>query len=432
MNVVFISSKYPVPARLASANGNEEEIRKSRDFSQGGVATHVARLSQALALQGCDVTVFAYSAGIDRVERDGRVTVCWLSLPQDLGQMGPLEQPALRSLEQRFLSRVQELILRPGRGPDVIHCHHAAGFQAACMLRQMIGVPVVSSIHFLLFSRHKVDQGEFPESMREAEKAMCDGSDRLIAVSHWMKQSVVETVQIDPKKVTVVHNGFRAGRRINYRRDLQLRIEYAPRGEKIILYAGRIGRDKGVPPLLDSARRVLEKARGVVYIIAGGSSEELRPLQEQIGNCETLKGRVHCTGWLTQLELRRLYGIADMAIVPSIYEPFGFAALEAMAASVPVIASDAGGLPEIITHNQSGWIVPLNGDSGRAEVDIEGLTQAQLRMLNDEELTRRLAFHGRERALKYFTVGKMRRKTLEVYRQAMRSLGDIAEPNPGT
>jgi glycosyltransferase involved in cell wall biosynthesis len=425
MHVVIISSKYPIPSLEAGADGNNEALRTAWEFSQGGVATHVWRLSQALARRGHEVTVFAYAPACERVAYDGNVRVCWLSPSDEHAGLDPLAALTLKSLEQRFFSRAQELLFAAGRRPDVIHCHHSGGFQAARALGEMMRAPVVSSLHFLLFSRHKVDIGEFPESMRDAERAMCHGSDHLIAVSRWMKESALETVGVAPTKITVIHNGFRPEvLRLSREHLNQLRGQYAGPEQKIVVYAGRIGRDKGVPPLLDSARLVLQQAVPLVYVIAGGSGDELKLMREKIESCETLRGRVHCTGWLTQQELRRLYAIADLAVVPSIYEPFGFAALEAMAASVPVIASDAGGLPEIVQHDRSGWIVPLNDSSGRAEVDVQSLADAQLRILSDPELGRRLACAGSKRAKKRFAIGQMAKKTLEVYCRACQQLAN--------
>ena len=103
-----------------------------------------------------------------------------------------------------------------------------------------------------------------------------------------------------------------------------------------------------------------------------------------------------------------------MAVVPSLYEPFGYAAVEAMCLGVPVIASRTGGLTEIIEHGRTGLLVPLT-TGGDCDVDVPILTKMQERLLADRNLARRLGVAGRVRAESEFTVQRMVDRTHAFY-----------------
>jgi glycosyltransferase involved in cell wall biosynthesis len=113
-----------------------------------------------------------------------------------------------------------------------------------------------------------------------------------------------------------------------------------------------------------------------------------------------------------------------MIVVPSIYEPFGYAAVEAMAAGKPVVASNTGGLAEIIEDEKSGLLVPLvplDAQTGIYDVDVSGLVSAQLRICEDPELAGRLGERARERILALFNVDQMVEGTLKIYSKIVES-----------
>jgi len=407
MNVILISPKYPPP-----------EGARGSTFWQGGMALHVARLAHALADAGCDVHVFAYSPGLDHIVREGPVTVCRFSVADEQVHEEPRDSAERALLEQRFFARV-EPILRGGHAPDVIHCHHHAAFPAAMRLRNVVGAPIVSTFHYLLSHTPGEVNDEHSASTREAETAMCRASDRVIAISEWMKASMLDSLSGDAARIAVVHHGIAfEPRRRTQRSVVAWRDRFAPQGERLVMYVGRLSPEKGVSSLLASARLVLDQERDVRYVLVGGTADTCAALAQEIERDVVLSGRVHLTGWLGERDLWDLRHAADVAVVPSSYEAFGYAALEAMAAGTPVVATNAGGLPDIILHNQTGLLVPLTTTADRREPDVPQLARAQLALLRDPRLHQRLARQGRRRARTQFSVDHMIAQTMAVYREA--------------
>jgi glycosyltransferase involved in cell wall biosynthesis len=130
------------------------------------------------------------------------------------------------------------------------------------------------------------------------------------------------------------------------------RAQWAQPDEKIVLYVGRVVHEKGIEELIRSAPSVLKSVPQARYIIAGRGPEldRLRNLVWEMG----LSNKVLLPGFIEEEDRNRLYKVADCAVFPSLYEPFGIVALEAMAAGTPVVVSEVGGLREVVRHAETG------------------------------------------------------------------------------
>jgi glycosyltransferase involved in cell wall biosynthesis len=263
----------------------------------------------------------------------------------------------------------------------------------------------------------------------------CQSADAFITVSRAMKDVLATALGVSTDKISVVHNGFDPGPFQQPPSDDEARRARARLGisgaEPVVVYAGRLTRQKGVMPLLRAAIQVIEQVPDVVYALAGtpttreGQSDERLELLDQmdalLARHTALAREVRSLGNLSRPELAHVYHQAAIAAVPSVYEPFGYAAVEAMAAGVPVVATDVGGLPEIIQHETTGLLVPVHKPAhGEYRVDEDALAQAQLRLLGDPALAERLARRGQAHAITGFTHERLARDTLEVYRRTLR------------
>jgi glycosyltransferase involved in cell wall biosynthesis len=179
---------------------------------------------------------------------------------------------------------------------------------------------------------------------------------------------------------------------------------------------------KGVMELLKSAEIVCREIPNVRYLIAGRPmlNDYTRALMQFVDESPQLKRSVRFLGWLSREQLEGLYAIADLMLAPSIFEPFCYSALEAMAAGVPVIATETGGLPEVVSAVGGGMVVPLEvNETGTRRAQKDSLAAAQIQLLRDDRGRLDLANSARTQAPKAFPVEKMIDGTLNAYRAAI-------------
>jgi glycosyltransferase involved in cell wall biosynthesis len=407
LHVMLISSEYP-PETL------------------GGLGSHVCDLANGLARAGCRVTVLAFTRKESATERDGSVTVHRLAQSEAEREREATMVEHVLEINEGFRTYAERLIAAQGEPPDVIHCHDWFGFPAARALRAAYRVPVVGTVHLLNHPFRRWWGHSVEDELIEQERAFCRHTDALIGVSRSMREIIMRTHDVPGDRVYAVHNGvdLRAAEEVALDESAAqaLRRKYAAPGEKVVLFAGRFTPQKGMAALLESAAAVIAQCRTVRYLFAGApDSWPATQMMERLYSRHTgLRRHVTLLGKIPRRELAALYHIADLAVVPSIYEPFGYAAIEAMIAGVPVVASKVGGLAEIVEPGLTGLLVNVDerGDGLRA-VDVQGLTAAQLELLGDDARRRQMGARGRARVQADFTLDKMTQATLQVYRRVL-------------
>ncbi len=190
---------------------------------------------------------------------------------------------------------------------------------------------------------------------------------------------------------------------------------------RIVLYAGRLEHGKGILPLLEAATEVLRTVPDAHFVLAGTRhpelpAEELESARKRVSCAE----RIHFLGHVPWQELLGWYRRAAVCTLPSFYETFGLAALEPMALGVPVVATRAAGLPEIVEDGVSGLLVPP-GDSA-------ALARAITRLLIDPEMGRRMGEEGRKRAFERFSMARHVNTNLELWQWVAETGGPSVAP----
>jgi glycogen(starch) synthase len=290
--------------------------------------------------------------------------------------------------------------------PDLVHSHDWLVAGAARKLARDAGVPWLVTVHATEYGRHQGWVDKHPQShIHAVERRMVRAADHVITCSHYMRRHVADVFGIPAKKVTAIANGIDPS-------DLQpvadlprLRARYARPDERLILLVGRLVYEKGFHLALDALPGLVERLGNVRFLIAGsGTAEaELKEQAERLGLMEN--GAF--VGWTGDDELHSLYRIADLCLVPSIYEPFGLVALEAMASGCPCIVADTGGLREV---------VPGGGRVGLRfrPKDSKALGRMAEQLLTDDALRDRLVAEAREHVLR-FDWADVARQTAAVY-----------------
>lgn len=411
-------------------------------FIWGGVGTHVQQLAVALAERGHEVHTFSFAPYQLPTVSDRGVTNHYLAPHNSSSEYTVPSLDDVEELNAQCLQLIKQLFASTHHLPHVIHVHGWYGILAARELKREFGWPVVMTSHGIHKGQHRERHDELvtPEvdPLEERERLAIETADRIIAVSHLLRQELLEEYELPDDFVSMIWNGLgqtsledSAGEEIDHA-TLELCLERL-KERRLLLFVGRIVRAKGVFPLLRVFQEVLRRAGDVQLILVG---EMLDPsyaeLVTEFVNAEPLLSEhVLFTGKLSQSTLAILYEHAYLVVIPSSYEGLPYVALEAMAYGKPVIASVAGGLVEAVRQDETGLLVPLtkNEDDGSPEVDSAALSSALMRVLDDPSLATRFGANGRERFLSRFTVEQMTISTERLYADVLAQCLELPSRN---
>lgn len=259
---------------------------------------------------------------------------------------------------------------------DVIHAHDWLSFRAGIEAKRVSGKPLIVHVHATEFDRTggKPNQYIYDEERRGLHAADC-----IIAVSQHTKNVIVQHYDIDPAKITVVHNGIDHA---EHRRPLPPILEQIKAsGKKVVLFVGRITIQKGPDYFIQVARRVLDIDPNVLFVISGSGDMEhqIIRLAASLG----LGDKIVFAGFVRGDDLMRLYRAADLYVMPSVSEPFGITALEALANGTPILVSKQSGAAEVLTH-------ALKSDFW----DVEDMTDKIVNVVHSKALQRSLGEMG--------------------------------------
>jgi glycogen synthase len=363
---------------------------------EGGLARHVRKLAEALVGGGLEVDVLT-RGGEETAQLD-------LDDPEDAGGVNVyrVAEPSWPRELDRFVGWVRQMnddmllageTLAQTRSYDLVHGHDWLVAHASAELAERLAVPYVTTIHATEHGRHQGWVHEQPQShIHAVERWMAARADAVIVCSHYMRGHVADIFDIDERRVTVIPNGVDPSE-LRPTGDLHaLRRQFAAPHEKLVLLVGRLVYEKGFQLALDALPGVIDHVGDVRFLVAGSGTHEaeLKAQAARLGLDE------HGTflGWIGDDMLHRLYRIADLCVVPSIYEPFGLVALEAMASGCACIVADTGGLREVVPVGERVGLRFNGGDAVHLGVMIE-------RLLVDGALRDRLVTEASEHVLRF-------------------------------
>jgi glycogen(starch) synthase len=382
---------------------------------EGGLARHVSKLAQALV--GSDVDVHVLTRGDERMpaeeERDGVVVhrVREPRRPRDLAEFVTW----VEHMNADMLAAGVELGDRFGF--DLVHGHDWLVAVAGDHLANRFRAPLLMTIHATEYGRHQGWIESHPQSyIHGVERWITNRADRVITCSHYMRGHVADIYDLEERRISVIPNGIDP-------LDLQpvddldtLRARFAAPDEQLLLLVGRLVYEKGFQLALEALPGLIERLGGVRFLVAGSGTHEaeLKAQAERLGLLE------HGTfmGWIGDDVLHSLYRIADLCVVPSIYEPFGLVALEAMASGCPCIVADTGGLREVVPHEAVGLRF-----TSRDPRSLEAMVE---RLLTQDELRERLVAEASEHVLR-FDWTEIAAETARLYEQLCSVAGPLRD-----
>lgn len=382
--------------------------------SVGGLGKHVMELVPALSRLGIEVHLvthggsggIAHETIVDGSEAGGTGRVIVHRAAPVAANGGDFFSGA-RRMNDSF-EAVAHGVLRDYGPFDLIHAHDwLVGF-AAVTLKHQYKTPLLTTIHATEYGRCRGTlSNEMSRAINHTEWWLAYESWRVICCSHFMADEINVALNTPTGKIDVVPNGVDPSRFDALAKESldTFRLRFAGPDEAIVFYVGRVVYEKGVQLLVQAMTQILDQ-RSRVKLVVAGTGDSLHAVRQLATN---LGVGPHCyfTGFIPDGVRDRLFRVADVAAFPSLYEPFGIVALEAMAAHTPVVTSAVGGLREVLRHDENGLTVYPNS--------VDSLTWGIMTTLNDPARASQRADAAYRMVVNEFNWDTIARQTDAVY-----------------
>lgn len=377
----------------------------------GGISRHLFDLAHALVDQGVEVHVVTCEhpgAAAEAVE-DGvhvyRVTpsgpgndfIHWVQLLND-------------SMYARVDTLIQSWLSDPQLKeiPTIIHAHDWLAHFCGAAIKHKYCLPLIATIHATERGRNNGINGPTQEYINSIEWQLQSEAWRVIVCTDFMKRECESALGTPWDKMDVIYNGVDPAKfslpNFGNSEKVAFRAKFAAPDEKIIFFVGRMVREKGVQVLIEALPKIRWGYHDAkLLIVGGGHRDHLVNLASYLG----MEKHVYFAGFVPDDELMQIYHVIDIACFPSLYEPFGIVALEGMAARVPVVVSDAGGLPEVVENRVTG-LTTYAGNPG-------SLADGILEILHNPELGQILVENAAEKVQTVFNWAIIAAQTIAVY-----------------
>jgi len=328
----------------------------------GGISPHVYYLSKSLARNGAKVYVVTCDfPGAPQHEVVDGVQVLRIDSYKN---PSPDFATWVYLMNVNMQKEAAALVNSLGGKIDVFHAHDWLVATAGIGLKHVFRKPLFATMHSTEIGRRNGIHFDYERMIHETEAWLTYEAWKVICCSDYMVSHVRWAFGLPEDKLVMVPNGVNTEVYAGHGEDLrEFRSKFALPEEKIVLFVGRLVYEKGVHVLVNAVPKVLEKANAKFIIVGNGY------MKEQLSGLVKSRGLAHkvlFTGFVDDETLRKLQRCADVSVVPSLFEPFGIVALEAMAARSPVVVSDTGGLSEIVEHDVSGVKVYVNNPDSLA------------------------------------------------------------------
>ena len=345
------------PLRIALICYHSSPVGRLGDTKTGGMNVYVRQIAGELASRGCHVDVFTRTHDPDEPQivpiGDGARVIHLEAGPPDA------ELDDLHSYTSAFSEAVSHFQRREGIRYDLIHSHYWLSGIVAIELSSLWNSPHFATFHTLARTKQRARAGELESDLRaHAEQRIIDLADTIVVSTHIEREDIARLYQVNRTPIEVIPPGVNTN--LFHPADTRMaRQKLNLPDKRTILYVGRIEPLKGLDILL-RAVALLSDGVGANLLIVGGSLEkdaELERLNTLADNLD-ISDIVTFIGSVDQEQLPDYYNAADVFVLPSWYESFGLAALEAMSCGTPVVVSRVGGLTTFVEHGKTGYLVP--------------------------------------------------------------------------
>lgn len=368
----------------------------------GGISRVVHDLAQKLGEQGNEIhVVTCWEKGSKEIEKDKNVFVHRVHT-YEVNTVNFIDW--VLQLNFALVEHACKLFNETGNF-DIIHAHDWIVAFAARSLKYSYSTPLVSTIHATEHGRNWGIHNDIQTYISSVEWWLAYESWKVIVNSEYMKNEVLSIFSLPHDKVRIVFNGVNLEKFTGYERNYDYRRNYASDNEKIVFFVGRLVQEKGVHILLDAIPKIITYYYDVKFVIAG-KGPQLEYLQWKAKEM-SIAHKIFFTGYISDEDLLKLYKCADIAVFPSLYEPFGIVALEGMVANVPVVVSETGGLGEIVNHGIDG-MKSYTGNSN-------SLADSILEVLYNPSKAEEIKIRAMEKVRRVYNWDLISHQTMDVY-----------------
>ncbi|MED1796860.1 DUF1957 domain-containing protein [Brevibacillus nitrificans] len=407
----FRSHRVNVSHQMVAATDYQQAERKvlmlSWEFPPhvvGGLGRAVYDLARELVRQGTEVHVLTAAAHAEA----GQEMVDGIYVHRLNSYAGSEQGDFLQWVFQLNLAMVDkaEQLGREGLRVDIVHGHDWLVSWAAMEIKERMAIPLITTIHALEHGRHQGIHTPLQQRIHESEYALVSVSDHVLVCSHYMRGEVQKLFGVPDEKIQVIYNGVELPEDSPVQ-EAELRQELSLGEGPILFFVGRLVREKGVHLLLEAVSRLAWEFPDVRVVIAGKgpSAAELMSLSERLH----IADKVRFLGFVHDERRNQLFRMADVAVFPSLYEPFGIVALEAMAFGTPLLVADTGGLREIVRHGENGAMMYAG--------HVDSLVDQLRWLLSDSDMRHKLAQRAKADVQQNYAWAKLAAQTAELYRQ---------------
>jgi glycosyltransferase involved in cell wall biosynthesis len=374
----------------------------------GGISPHVFFLSKNLARNGVKVCVMTCDfPGAPAHEIIEGV---------DVYRVDSYKNPApdfatwVYLMNLNMQKEAAAIIKKMANKVDVFHAHDWLVATAGIGLKHVFRKPLLATMHSTEIGRRDGLNTDTEKMIHETEAWLTYEAWRVICCSDYMVSHVRWAFGLPQDKLVMIPNGVnpQVYERSEKEKLKSFRNKFAMSDEKIVLYVGRLVYEKGIHVLINAASKVLKRFKAKFIIVGSGY------MKEQLLNIVrsmNLEDKVLFLGFLDDQTLLQLQKCADVSVVPSLFEPFGIVALEAMAAKSPVVVSDTGGLSEIVDHDLTGVKAYPN--------DSDSLAWAISKILADENYENYIKENAYRKIKQKYAWERIAQKTKRIYKNVM-------------
>ena len=293
---------------------------------------------------------------------------------------------------------------------DVFHAHDWLVATAGIGLKHVFRKPLLVTMHSTEIGRRDGIHTATEKMISETEAWLTYEAWKVICCSQYMVSHVKWAFGLPDDKLVMVPNGVNTQVYENVQGQdyASFRARFALPEEKLVLFVGRLVYEKGAHVLINAIPKIIDKVNAKFVIVGSGyMKDQLSTIVKSMG----LEHKVMFTGFVDEETLLRLQSCADVSVVPSLFEPFGIVALEAMAAKSAVVVSDTGGLGEIVDHDVTGVKdYPNNTDS---------LAWGIIKVLTDEKYRNSLRENAYKRIQEKYDWDKIAQQTKQIYEKVL-------------